>query len=156
MALPASGPLSFSAIAAALCTPDSAPYSLRAMSLAAGFSTPDSVSEFYGYSCPNAYVEINNGTTTANISNVTINGVGVTDITFPVTAGNSANGLTNQLGTYSIVVFFNNGSGDSISVTDNTPTTSCANATGASRTFTNQVVSSGGVIYIDMEDGACV
>ena len=156
MALPASGPLSFSAIAAALCTPDSAPYSLRTMSSAAGFSTPDSVSEFYGYSCPNAYVEISNATTTANISNVTVNGVGVTEITFPVTAGNSANGITNQLGTYSIVVSYNTASGDSITVTDCTPTSTCANTAGASRTFTNQVVSSGGVIYIDMIDGACV
>lgn len=51
MALPSSGPLSFSQIGAALCTPQSAPYSLRSMSSAAGFSTPDSVSEFYGYSC---------------------------------------------------------------------------------------------------------
>jgi hypothetical protein len=50
MALPSSN-LSFSAIGAALCTPQSAPYSLRTMSAAAGFSTPDSVSEFFGYSC---------------------------------------------------------------------------------------------------------
>lgn len=58
MALPSSGPLSFSQIGAALCTPQSAPYSLRSMSAAAGFSTPDSVSEFYGYSCPSYTVTI--------------------------------------------------------------------------------------------------
>jgi hypothetical protein len=54
MALPSSN-LSFSAIGAALCTPQSAPYSLRAMSSAAGFTTPDSVSEFFGYSCSPTY-----------------------------------------------------------------------------------------------------
>lgn len=47
MALPIDGPLSFSMIAGELGT--STPYSLRVMSDSAGFSTPDSVSEFYGY-----------------------------------------------------------------------------------------------------------
>lgn len=47
MALPSSGPLSFSAIAGELAI--STPYSLRSMSNTAGFSTPDAVSEFYGY-----------------------------------------------------------------------------------------------------------
>lgn len=47
MALPSSGALSFSAIAGELGV--GSPYSLRSMSSAAGFSTPDSVSEFYGY-----------------------------------------------------------------------------------------------------------
>lgn len=58
MALPPSGALSFSAIGAALCTPITAPYSLRAMSLAAGKTTPDSVSEFYGYSCPSYTISV--------------------------------------------------------------------------------------------------
>jgi hypothetical protein len=49
MALPSSGPLSFSAIANELGTSLSN-VSLRGMSNSAGFSTPDSVSEFYGYS----------------------------------------------------------------------------------------------------------
>jgi len=47
MALPSDGPLSFLMIAGQLEA--TAPYSLRNMSSAAGFSTPDSVSEFYGY-----------------------------------------------------------------------------------------------------------
>jgi hypothetical protein len=46
MALPSSGPLSFSAIQGET---SSATFSLRAMSAIAGFSTPDAVSEFYGY-----------------------------------------------------------------------------------------------------------
>ena len=49
MALPTSGPLSFSAIANELGTSLSN-VSLRGMSNSAGFSIPDAVSEFYGYS----------------------------------------------------------------------------------------------------------
>lgn len=49
MALPGSGPLSFSAIAGELGVSLSN-VSLRSMSSTAGFSTPDAVSEFYGYS----------------------------------------------------------------------------------------------------------
>lgn len=49
MALPSSGPLSFSAIAGELGVSLSN-VSLRNMSATAGFSTPDAVSEFYGYS----------------------------------------------------------------------------------------------------------
>ena len=48
MALPTDGPLSFSMIGVELGV--GTPYSLRSMSNAAGFSTPDNVSEFYGYS----------------------------------------------------------------------------------------------------------
>ena len=48
MALPGSGQLGFSAIASELGA--GTPYSLRSMSSTAGFATPDSVSEFYGYS----------------------------------------------------------------------------------------------------------
>jgi hypothetical protein len=47
VALPTSGPLSFSMIAGELGT--ETPNSLRAMSSAVGFSEPDAVSEFYGY-----------------------------------------------------------------------------------------------------------
>jgi len=51
MALPTSGPLSFSMIAGELSS--GTPYSLHTMSSAAGFGTPDNVSDFYGYSnCP--------------------------------------------------------------------------------------------------------
>ena len=47
MALPTSGPLSFSAIAEQLRV--SSPYSLRSMSDIAGISSPDTVGDFYGY-----------------------------------------------------------------------------------------------------------
>ncbi len=48
MALPTSGPLSFSAIDAELGVP-ATNISLRNMSNIAGFASPDAVSEFYGY-----------------------------------------------------------------------------------------------------------
>ena len=48
MPVPSSGPLAFSVIAGVLGI--GTPYSLRDMSSTAGFSPPDSVSEFYGYS----------------------------------------------------------------------------------------------------------
>ena len=47
MALPSSGPLSINQIRNELGTSNG---SLRALSAQAGFSTPDSISEFYGYS----------------------------------------------------------------------------------------------------------
>lgn len=52
MALPPSGPLFFSMIAAELQM-QGPNQSLRSMSAAAGFSAPDAVSEFYGYSGAN-------------------------------------------------------------------------------------------------------
>jgi hypothetical protein len=47
MALQSEGQISFSNIAGELGS--STPYSLRAMSSEAGFSTPDTMNEFYGY-----------------------------------------------------------------------------------------------------------
>lgn len=50
MPLPSSGPLSISAIRNELVGTYGSSYSLRQLSSWAGFSTPDSISEFYGYS----------------------------------------------------------------------------------------------------------
>jgi hypothetical protein len=49
MAVPSSGPVSFTVIANNLPFLYPPPYSLNAMSVGAGFTTPDAVSEFYGY-----------------------------------------------------------------------------------------------------------
>jgi hypothetical protein len=54
MALPSSGPLSLNQIGVELSTTN---YSLRAMSALAGKSSPDSVSEFYGYSPSPSYYQ---------------------------------------------------------------------------------------------------
>lgn len=53
MALPTSGPISISQIKTEL---GSGSNSLRALSAAAGKSTPDAMSEFYGYSIPTTTV----------------------------------------------------------------------------------------------------
>jgi len=59
MALPSSGPLSLNDIRVEL-QQSQANSSLRSLSNLAGFSTPDAVSEFYGYSYANYnYFEIN-------------------------------------------------------------------------------------------------
>lgn len=156
MALPSSGPLSFSQIGAALCSPQSAPYSLRSMSAAAGFSAPDSVSEFYGYSCPYAFVDIANDTAGTNITNVTVGGVQVTGVTFPVLPGTGASGQTDQLGaSVSIGVSYTNVSNDSVEVIDTASNLTCISATSTSRIFAGQVVNSGGTITIAMFDGSC-
>ena len=155
MALPSSGPLSFSQIGAALCTPQSAPYSLRSMSSAAGFSTPDSVSEFYGYSCSNAYVDISNSTTSRSITNITINGVQVTGVVFPVVAGDGASGQTNQTGASNTIVVSYSGTGSAYCQVIDSDGTDCASATSTSRTFTGQLITNGDIIFVQMGDGPC-
>jgi hypothetical protein len=50
MAVPSSGPISFSVIASNLDPVPPSPYSLNDMANSAGFSSPHSVGEFYGYS----------------------------------------------------------------------------------------------------------
>ena len=79
MALPVSGPLSINMIRNELSTSNG---SLRALSSAAGFSTPDAISEFYGYSppvaCYNASLGFNRlNYTTACTNYITGNFTGV-------------------------------------------------------------------------------
>ena len=101
-------------------------------------------------------VDIINNTTTANITNVTVNGVAITDVTFPVTAGNSANGITNQLGTYSIVISYNTASGDYVRITDTKLNIDCVQTIGSSRTFNGQITNGYyPSITIEMGDGSC-
>ena len=85
MALQSSGQISFSQIAAELGLSTSGGVDMRGMSSDAGFSTPDSISEFYGYSDTISYsVVIANGTSTAKGGNSygLVQGVG------SVTSGN--------------------------------------------------------------------
>jgi hypothetical protein len=101
-------------------------------------------------------IDIINNTTTANITNVTVNGVAITEITFPVTAGNSANGITNQLGTYSVVVSYNTASGDYVRITDTKLNLDCVQTAGSSRTFGGQITNGYyPSITIEMGDGSC-
>jgi hypothetical protein len=101
-------------------------------------------------------VDIYNNTTTANITNVTVNGVAITDVFFPITAGNNANGLTNQLGTYTIVVSYNTASGDYVRVTDTSMNVNCVQTVGSSRSFTSQITNGYfPSITVEMGDGSC-
>lgn len=62
-----------------------------------------------GLSCTaTAQVEIHNDTTDLNITAVTINGVAVSGISFPVTPGNDVIGTTNQIGAQTAVVSLTN------------------------------------------------
>ena len=77
--------LSFTQINASLCTPTGTPYSLRAMSAAAGFSTPDAVSEFIGYVCPVYQLDIScDGTTNALACGLSMACVAYTTVITPV------------------------------------------------------------------------
>ena len=78
--------LSFTQINTSLCTPTGTPYSLRAMSAAAGFSTPDSASEFIGYVCPTVYqLDIScDGTTNASACSLSMSCTAYSTVQTPV------------------------------------------------------------------------
>jgi hypothetical protein len=98
MALPPSGALSFSAIGAALCTPITAPYSLRAMSSAAGFTAPDSVSEFYSFTCNSCSISGTSFISTSGGTPVTgtVTIVGSKSIRFQTYGGSAAGSTFNS------------------------------------------------------------
>jgi hypothetical protein len=126
------------------------------MSSAAGFSTPDSVSEFYGYACPNAFVDIANNTSGTNITNITVNGVQVSGVVFPVVAGDGASGSTSQTGTsQTIVVSYTNVSNDSVEVIDTASNLTCISATSTSRIFGGLIINGGGTVSVTMFNGSC-
>ena len=103
MALPSSGQLTFSAIAAELGLSTSPGVDLRGMSSDAGFSTPDAISEFYGYS--NAYTETQTVTvgtfydgtayvpTTSYGFNASLSMGSISDGTFNAKSGEAINSL---------------------------------------------------------------
>ena len=103
----------------------------------------------------NAFIDIVNNTAGTDITNITVNGVQVTGVVFPVIAGDGASGQTNQTGTQSIVVSYTNISNDSVEVIDTASNLTCVSATGTSRIFGGQIVAGGGTVYIQMFDGSC-
>jgi hypothetical protein len=101
-------------------------------------------------------VEIYNDSTTANITNVTVGGVTVSDVTFPITAGNSAIGITTKMGTFSVGISYNNASGNSIEIEDTNTNITCANALSTSRIFAGQITNGINLsIIIVMQNGSC-
>ena len=105
------------------------------------------------------YLNITNATLTANITNITVNGVAISGVTFPIIPDDGASGVSDQLGSsYSVVISYSGASGDYVEITDTDTNYNCATATGTSRTFGGQVTNAGGgggIMYITMGDGTC-
>jgi hypothetical protein len=101
-------------------------------------------------------VDIANDTTGTQITNITIGGVQVDGVTFPIAAGDGASGTTTETGaSKTIVVSYTNVSNDSVEVIDTASNLTCVSATSTSRVFSGQVVSAGGTVSVTMFDGSC-
>jgi hypothetical protein len=124
-----------------------------------GYSFQTDVATVYSYlvcGSSSAAVDISNNTAGTNITNITINGVQVDGAVFPIVAGDGASATTTQTGSsITIVVSYTNVSNDSVEVIDTASNLTCVSATGTSRTFSGQVVSAGGTVFISMLDGSC-
>jgi len=103
-----------------------------------------------------AFVDIANDTAGTDITNITIGGVQVSGVTFPIVAGDGGSATTTETGSSkTIVVSYTNVGGDSVQVIDTASNLTCISATSTSRTFAGQVVSDGGTLFISMFDGSC-
>jgi hypothetical protein len=101
-------------------------------------------------------VDIANDTAGTEITNITIGGVQVDGVTFPIVAGTGASGTTTETGaSKTIIVSYTNVSGDSVEVTDTDSNVNCVSATSTARSFAGQVVTAGGTVTIAMFDGTC-
>ena len=124
-----------------------------------GYSFQTDVATVFSYlvcAPPTAAVDIANDTVGTDITNITINGVQVDGAVFPIVAGDGASATTTQTGSSrTIVVSYTNVGGDSVQVIDTDSNVTCVSATSTSRTFSGQVVSAGGTVFVTMFDGAC-
>jgi hypothetical protein len=103
-----------------------------------------------------AFIEISNDTSATSITNITINGVQVDNVVFPIIRGRFETATTTQTGaSRTIVVSYTNISGDSVDIMDTSSNVTCLSATSTSRTFSAQAVAAGGTLYITMLDGSC-
>ena len=103
-----------------------------------------------------AFVDIANDTAGTSITNITVGGVQVTDVVFPVVAGDGASGKTTQTGaSQTIVVSYTNVGGDSVEVIDTATNLTCLSATGTSRIFGGLIIADGGTASVAMFDGSC-
>jgi hypothetical protein len=115
-------------------------------------AAPTTTTTTLGY----AFVDISNDTAGTSITNITIGGVQVDGVVFPIVAGDGASATTTQTGSsVSMIVSYTNISGDSVEVTDTASNVNCVSATSTSRAFAGQVVSDGGTMTIVMFDGSC-
>jgi len=106
---------------------------------------------------PLANVNISNTFFAGTIDDVQVNGTSIVGASFPLPIGNGTIGTTNQIGTYSIEVFYSGVSLNShIDCTDSNSNTSCTNMIGGgSVIFTNQVVNTSVDVNITSADSNC-
>ena len=140
MALQSSGAISITDIRTEL---GSSSYSLRTLSAAAGFSTPDAMSEFYGYTSMTSPSITTNAITGVTVTNMTLNGNVTSDGGATVTSrgfyfGTSSNVTSNPQ--------YSSGSGTgafslNVSVTGSTTYYCAAYATNAAGTTIGSTVS---------------
>ena len=95
-----------------------------------------------------------------NLSNMTVNGVGVTNVSGvdPNTSGNGGSVDTNQIGTYNIVLTYGaTTAGQRITLVDSNSAYYCNNtSTGFnSMTFSNVVINGSANPVLTAEDGTC-
>lgn len=154
MALPSSGPLSIGDIRTEL---GSGSGSLRALSALASFSTPDAISEFYGYNAAIATVEVYNSSYDIYITSIAVNGVTVTGFT-TVNPG-TIRQFTTGVGSSKTVSFSHSYStfGGSVTLTDSNLTSTCnnADAQGGSFSVTGVNITAAQGIYVDVTDFSC-
>jgi hypothetical protein len=102
------------------------------------------------------YVNVVNNSSSANITNITINDFSPSGISYPITPGNSDSGTRASISsTGSVKVFYSDITSNFVSVTDTSSTINCADATGTSRTFNGIALAGFGTIDIELGNGGC-
>jgi Fe-S cluster biogenesis protein NfuA len=107
---------------------------------------------------PFADVSISNFFFQGDITDVTVEGVTVSGISFPITIGNGATGTTTEIGlTQTIIIYYDNVlAGSRIEYTDGETGNFCDNISGGgSLTWSAADVVDGGTITITAGDGSC-
>jgi len=108
---------------------------------------------------PPAIVTFRDTSGVVTVTNITIGGVSVSGITFPIAPSSSVSGTTPSIGSETIAVTFSSTSSDiNIAVTDSLGTVSCQDITSSGThtlTFSSETVNSGGTISIVSSVGPC-
>lgn len=111
-----------------------------------------------------ATLSITNNFFIGTITNVTVNGVSVTGGSFPLYIGNGTTAYTDQIGTYDIVIYYEDADMPSnyMRIQDSEYNNSCIDgfsSTGPGPyyvTFTNQITNTGINVTIESGDGNCI
>jgi hypothetical protein len=105
-----------------------------------------------------ANIYINNQMFNGDITDVTVNGVSISGVSFPISIGSGGTGTTSYIGTYDIQVYYNGVTplNSHIDCIDSNATDTCANIYGGgSQVFTNQVIDGITDINIIANDSSC-